>query len=233
MKYKALLFASLVYGSTGPAHSGAFDGTSIQLGIGGSNVSSNVSGTAITDGNGTTLTSLDGTHSEGSFNGITSIGFSKSLGDDGFNLAANLFYLIGNQNAGNITSTYRSSAGQLTESGTVKLQNTWGIAVEPGWNFTTSTLGYAKLAWVNSTYKGNLSADVSNFSDPTRNASSAVYGSKNLNGFGYGLGIKQMLSTNVFAGIDVMGVSYQSYTNYNVSAKPTEWMGFASIGYKF
>lgn len=233
MEYKTLLCASMVYACSNLAYAGTFDGPYAQLGIGGSNVSSKVSGTAITDSNGVTLTSLDGTHSEGSFNGITSIGFSKSLGDVGFNIAANMFYLIGNQNAGNITSTYRSSSGQLTESGTVKLQNTWGIAVEPGWNFTTSTLGYAKLAWVNSTYKGNLSADVSNFSDPTRNASSAVYGSKNLNGFGYGLGIKQMLSSNVFAGIDVMGVSYQSYTNYNVSAKPTVWMGFASIGYKF
>ena len=233
MKYKAMLCASMVYICSNLAYSGTFDGPYAQVGIGGSNVSSKVRGTAITDSNGVTLTSLDGTHSEGSFNGITLVGFSKSLGNDGFNLGANLFYLIGDQNAGNVSSTYRSSAGQLTETGTVKLQNTWGIAIEPGWNFSSATLGYAKLAWVNSTYKGNLSADVSNFSDPTRNASSATTGSKNLNGFGYGVGIKQMLTTNVFAGVDVMGVSYQSYTNYSVSAKPTEWMGFASIGYKF
>ncbi len=229
---KSLIVAALTF--VAPfAFASEFDGLNLQLGIGGSNTSSRVSGTAITDSNGATYTTLDGTHSEGSFNGMTSIGYSKALGSEGFNMAGSLFYVIGNQNAGNVSSTFVGSGGSLTEAGNVKFENTWGVSIEPGWNFAKSSLGFLKLAWVNSTYKGNLSANLTSFSDPTRNATAATYGSKNLNGFGYGLGVKHMLTQNIFAAVDVLGVSYQSYENYGVSAKPSQWMGFASLGYRF
>lgn len=229
---KKLFIAAVAVAST-TAFAGGFDGPFVQLGIGGAGTSSKVSGSNIVnDDTGATLTSLDGTHSQGSFNGLVSAGYSQSIGSAGFNLGANLFYLIGNQNAGNATSNWSQAGYSLSQNGSLKLENTWGISVEPGWNFTESTLGFVKLAWVNSSYKSNLGYS---FTTPNNSYddSASASGSKNINGFGYGIGVKQMLTSNIYAGIDVMGVSYQSWSSDGVSARPTQWMGFASVGYKF
>ena len=233
MKLKKIAIAAALGAASSFATAGGFDGPFVQLGIGGSYTSVKTSNTE--SGNDV---NLNGTASGGSFNGLVSAGYSLDMGAannslKGFNLAANLFYVIGNQKGGSPSSTgintYTNGevVSPATLSGNGKLKNTWGISVEPGWNFTEQTLGYLKLAWVNSTINPNVS-----YSDP--NGSASFSQNANINGFGYGLGAKQLLTKNIYVGVDLMGVTYQTKTMFDgAQFKPSQFMGFASVGYKF
>lgn len=230
MKLKKLAIAAALGAASSFAMAGGFDGPFVQLGIGGSGTWGNVGGVTSSG----TGASVNGTSSQGNVNGLVSGGYSQSIGDAGFNLAANLFYVIGNQNAGNPTASAYNQSEQFGNAFNLqsKLKNTWGISVEPGWNFSKTTLGYAKLAWVNSTLNSNL-----NYTD-TDGDNQNFGGNKNINGFGYGLGVKQMFTDNIYGAIDLMGVTYGSNGIPNApiggtSIKVNQFMGFASIGYKF
>lgn len=236
MKLKKIAIAAAIGAASTFAMAGGFDGPFVQLGIGGAATSTYTQGIAASNSN----VNLNGSSTQGSVNGLVTGGYSQDLGAlsdslKGFNLAANLFYVIGNQNAGNPSSTGLDGWGDTrTLNSTNKLKNTWGISVEPGWNFTESTLGFVKLAWVNTQL--NTAVNYSN-SDGNSGGNGSVDTSKTLNGFGYGIGVKQMLSSNIYAGVDLMGVTYSSYKPSGdfegTSFRPTQFMGFASIGYKF
>ena len=246
MKFQKLAIAAALGAASTLAMAGGFDGPFVQLGIGGSNTYNKVGDMSIVNGG----PSLNGTQSGSSFNGIVSAGYSKDMGAfnqslKGFNLAANLFYVIGNQKSGSNSSTGPDTMDDgtvlsSTLTGNYKLENTWGISVEPGWNFTESTLGYVKLAWVNSYAKSNI-----NYTN-AGGGYAVVNGSKNINGFGYGLGVKHLLTKNIFVGVDMMGVTYGNSFKNTVgdtngdsggqsvaSNKFSQFMGFASVGYKF
>lgn len=235
MKFQNLAIAAALGSASALAVAGGFDGPFVQLGIGGAGTSSKVSGVPASS----TGADLNGTDSQGSFNGLVAAGYSQDLGAlnsslGGLNLAANIFYVIGEQKAGSKTSSgVNQWNDSLTLSGKNKLNNTFGISIEPGWNFTKETLGYLKLAWVNTQLKGTLSYNYVDAGDPAQSTSGSDNSSKNINGFGYGLGVKQMITSNIFASVDLMGVSYQSYKNDGISVKPSQFMGFASLGYKF
>ena len=232
MKMKKIAIAAAIGAASTLAMAGGFDGPFVQLGIGGSSTSTKFSGT-----NG----SFDGTSSQGNFNGLVAAGWSQSIGSQGFNLAANVFYVIGNQNAysknNSESGTENWGTYQSNSNLNNKLKNTFGISVEPGWNFTDSTLGYVKLAWLNSRQTTSYSSTGS----CTNNDGSVCNGwndsesfNKTLNGFGYGLGVKQMVTKNIFAAVDLMGVTYGNVTVVDsVSTKSNQFMGFASVGYKF
>jgi len=237
MKFQKLAIAAALGAASTLAVAGGFDGPFVQLGIGGSATQNKVSDATTNDGG-----NLNGTQSGGSFNGLVAAGYSQDFGAfndslKGFNLAANLFYVIGNQKAGSNSSSWNSTtdAGVVGSlNGNYKLQNTWGISIEPGWNFTDSTLGYVKLAWVNSQAKSNIT-----YSD-TAGGSDWINGNKNINGFGYGLGVKHLVTKNIFVGVDLMGVTYGNSFNNSDSKgdsfaknKFSQFMGFASVGYKF
>lgn len=224
---KRIILAAAIATISSAAFAGSFDGPFVQLGIGGAYTSTKVTG--LTTGSGS---SADGTVSGGSVNGLVAAGYSQEIAASGFNLAANIFYVIGNQKSGSNSSTATNSSNYTASIGTDnKLENTFGISIEPGWNFSKETLGYVKLAWVNTQSKNSIS--FSN-NDPSSSQDAA---NKNLNGFGYGLGIKQMISKDIFAGIDLMGVTYGSNKpggDFSGSGfKPSQFLGFASVGYKF
>lgn len=219
-----VLLASTIFSAS--AMAGGFDGPFVQVGIGGSSTGTKVSNTAV----GTA--SVDGTQTQTSFNGLLAVGYSKSFGE--FNIAGNVFYVAGNQNAGNKTSNGVNSDGESnTETYNSKLKNTFGISIEPGWNFSNSTLGYLKLAWVMSQANTNFT-----YTNNVGGFTTSPSASKNINGFGYGLGLKQMITKNAYAGIDLMAVNYQSYSVTDsvlgsFNNKPTQYMGFVTVGYKF
>lgn len=207
-----------------------FDGPFVQLGIGGSSTKTNLNNfQSSATGAGV------GSVTSGSFNGLVAGGYSQDMGAfnssaKGLNLAANIFYVIGNQNSGSGSGTATRVSDNYTQTlgGNVKLQNTFGIFVEPGWNFTEQTLGYVKLGWLNSRLKAGY-----NYSDndPSSDGGSMT---KAVNGFGYGLGVKQLITKDIFMGVDLIGVAYGSADlGDGVSGKPSQFMGFASIGYKF
>lgn len=231
---KKIIIATVVATISGLAMAeGAFDGPFVQLGIGGSSTSTKLSGTD---------SDLNGSSSQGSFNGLVAAGWSQSIGSEGFNLGANIFYVIGNQNAGEKSSSYNISGpgftANINENAQNKLQNTFGISVEPGWNFTDSTLGFVKLAWVNSradgTYSGSFTCDAPCTLSGATSGSTSTSGTKTINGFGYGLGVKQLVTKNIYLGVDLMGVTYGSANiGEGASAKASQFLGFASIGYKF
>lgn len=222
MTLKKILPAAVMAFAAATASAGGFDGPFVQLGIGGSSTKTTLNG-----GGG------NASSTQGSFNGLAAAGWSQSIGPSGFNLAANLFYVIGNQKAGNWNGTDSGTNYNIVGNYNNKLQNTFGISVEPGWNFTDTTLGYVKLAWVNSKSKfsGTESCTGSGCVNVDYGSGST---SKNINGFGYGLGIKQLITKNVFVGADLMGVTYGSASlGDGDSLKASQFMGFASVGYKF
>lgn len=224
----------------------SFDGMNVQLGAGLSYTHVNASGTQDNSWEGSPL-DLNGSSSASRFNGLFSLGYSKSI--ESINVAANVFYVIGNQSGGGKSSSdsYNVSipdvyTGNLSEnlSSTYQLKNTWGISLEPGYYFSEKALGYLKLAYVNSSLKSTLNC---NASDGYCNNTSAT-SSKNVNGFGYGLGAKYAFTQNVYGAVDLMGITYGSVsTSYNwfpdgeyqnaASFRPTQFLGFISLGYRF
>lgn len=237
MNIKSILVSVGLWLAAGCVAASEFDGPNVQLGLGGSSTTTNVTGFTGMNPN----ASYDYRNTQGSLNGIFALGYSKEIPDaHGLNLAASLFYVLGNQNAGNggKATAWSEGGAQMSESSSSerKLRNTFGISVEPGFNFGHATLGYLKLAWVNS--QQNMVKTYS-LTDPAVGISGVVgefNQTRTVNGFGYGVGMKKILMKNVFLAIDAMGVSYSSAGfggNGTIKSQPTQILGFISIGYKF
>jgi len=225
MNIERLAVAVALAGSATCATAAEFDGPFVQLGIGGSR--------SYTYLNGTRNSVLDGTSSQGNVNGLAAAGYSQSMPDSRLNLAANVFYVIGNQNAGAPSNTVVGANGSNSANTRSTFSNSFGIAVEPGWNFTEHTLGYAKLAWVNSDGAYSTSSTITTLVPPRTIPDSAAT-NKSMNGFGYGFGVKQMLTQDVYLGLDIMGVAYNSSkTSRGATIRPEQFLGFLSIGYRF
>ena len=215
----------ILAGLSVPAMASEFDGPFVQLGVGGSR--------SYTHLNGTRNAVLDGTSSQGNVNGLVAAGYSQSLGSAGFNMAANVFYVIGNQNAGAPSNTVVGTNGSNSANTRSTFSNSFGIAVEPGWNFTEKTLGYAKLAWVYSDGVYSSNSTISTAVPPRTISDSGVI-NKSMNGFGYGLGIKQTIAKDIYLGVDIMGIAYNSSkTSRGVTVRPEQLIGFMSLGYRF
>lgn len=233
----------------------AFDGFNFQLGLGATQSQINTSNT-----NDITVTpnaNINGTTNATSFNGLTSVGYSQSFNNlfKGFNFAGNLFYVIGNQSGGNQTnvtngvSSYDATRSvSETLSGKYKLQNTWGISLEPGYYFSKNILGYLKFAYVNSKLNSSFSCATSDSvclisAEPfLRGATSAFSANKTITGIGYGFGGKYEITKNIYGALDFLYVDYTksnqniawvSTESTNAGFKPQQYMGFVSIGYKF
>lgn len=231
----------------------AFDGFNFQLGIGGTQ--SQVKASNTEDFTLIPNPNINGATAGASFNGITSAGYSKSFDNlfKGFNLAANVFYVIGNQSAGNTNNT---TTGVLADddtlsateklSGSFKLKNTWGIALEPGYYISNNLLGYLKFAYVSSTANASLSCYASDSgclgADGSYANNTSYNINKTINGIGYGFGGKYQITQNVYGALDFLYVDYSSVSQ-NISwaggpvasatFKPQQYMGFMSMGYRF
>lgn len=144
--------------------------------------------------------------------GKLSAGYGYSFG--GFHLSGNVFYVVGDLKSGSL----------LLEDGTTvktKGSNTYGVSIEPGWNVTESTLAYAKLSYVHTT--GKVSADGI---DP-------ISVSRGLNGFGYGVGVKQKLSQSLYGLAEIEQIDFGSTTVEGVKLKPSTFGAYVGVGYKF
>ncbi len=227
---KLILACAIAASSSSVLAAGAFDGPFVQLGIGGVATESNNSYSTRGIYNQVVGNIPGGNTNSGSFLGQILGGYSQSV--DSFNLAANIFYMIGNQDAGSQTYNTRYLSVPISVSNTVKLENTWGISLEPGYYATDKTLGYLKFSWFNSTLKSSPSISALGATD-TGNYSS------NVNGAGFGIGAKQMITNNLYGFLEYQYVTYGS-TNFNttdggvsISAKPSQNYGMVGLGYKF
>ncbi len=215
---KIISFA--IAASISSAFAGSFDGPFVQASIGGVSTE--------TDSNYNTLGLGNRNSSEGAFLGQILAGYSKSF--DQFNLAANIFYNIGDQNSGKNSAAARASGYTGSISQEFTLKNSWGVSLEPGLYVADKTLGYLKLSYYNS----QLNYDVSSsLSGPSVNYSAGFNSSKSMNGIGYGLGLKQMFTDNIYGMVEYQYVQYDTWNDGSISYKPNQNYGWIGVGYKF
>lgn len=104
------------------------------------------------------------------------------------------------------------------------------MSLEPGAYITEKTLGYLKLSYYNSQLNYDVNAALSG---PDINYNSGFNSSKSMNGIGYGLGVKQMFTDNVYGLVEYQHVQYDTWNDGAVSYKPNQNYGWIGVGYKF
>lgn len=114
----------------------------------------------------------------------------------------NIFYLAAEIN-GNLSTTASTGFNREFVNGTfsdtsIKIKNSLGISLLPGYQFTPNTLFYGRLGLTNSEFKVNTSdISLANFS-------------KRRNGFRYGLGIQQSITQRLAVRMDYSRINYKS-----------------------
>lgn len=236
---KLILSAAIAAISGAALAGGAFDGPYVQLGIGGVGTENKVSYQDST----ATILNLVGVNTTqntngGSFVGRIDAGWSQSY--EKFNLGAGLFYIIGNQDAGSNsfskTGTSGSDTATLSGSQSFKLENSWGINLEPGYYITEKTLGYLKFSWFNSTVNANSNIGATyTIGGQSGSIGAGTTTNNTVNGAGFGIGAKQMFTKNIYGYAEYQYVQYGSTTDNNAGAsyKPNQNYGMVGLGYKF
>lgn len=211
MNYKKLAIIAALSAASSGVLAGGFDGPFVQAGIGGAHSRTDIRFTGWFDAN----------ESDSTVNGQIAGGYSKSFGQ--FNLAGSAFYLLGDQRAGE--KTIQDSNGLHKIS--MKLKNTWGISIQPGYNFTPSTLGYLKFGYTQTrgdwTYVNHAS------------------GESTFDGVSYGIGAKHQLAQNLYGYAEIQQTNFNRNkvhmtvdgNHYTDSFKPESLTGFVGIGYQF
>lgn len=235
MKNVRIGLGALLMALAGQATAGAFDGPYVQLGLGGAS-------TEVKTNYPSVLSNLPGFNTGanstgGSFLGQVLAGYSKSF--DAFNIAANVFYNIGNQDAGSNNYNLSGPNGYLTANQSFKMKNSWGVSLEPGVYLAEKTLGYLKLSYYNASLDYNSGASAS-ITSPAYSASTSYSSSSSMNGIGYGIGAKQMFTDNIFGFVEYQYVQYDTWSDsglfgsgYSTSYKPNQNYGWIGVGYKF
>ena len=206
---------------------GSFDGPYAQVGAGFAQLGSNVN-----------ITETGSESNKGGETGVmgnVALGYSYEL-PQSFNIATNIFYNFGSQNSGQYT--YGSGSSNSSYTYQSNLKNIWGVSVEPGYNFGDKSLGFLKLGWASATTSvtsSGVGAGVTGFLPPGTYSGTS-------NGFLYGLGFKQLLTENIFIGVEAYQVAFSTvtqsssstnYGNVTVSQKPNLTYGGINLGYKF
>lgn len=141
-----------------------------------------------------------------------SIGKTKFVGQisGGYSYAINSIFNIA-------ANTFFQFGGQNTvvvDGNSTKMKDIWGLSVEPGAYIGDKALAYAKIGYARAT----LARD---------------YGSNKSNGFLYGVGIKKLMTQNVYAGLEIQQIRFKSETLGGVTSRPTQFSGLVTVGYKF
>ncbi len=193
------------YDSNKNSHPGRFNGVNAQLGLGFAAKSSQ------------SYWPTDGGRYDLSDKGVLSnlsLGYSHNL-NSRFNIATNIFYAFGNDDAGQWVS----------ENYKWKINDIWGVSLEPGYYLNDDGLGYLKLGYASAS------------SEYQHTASNADYG--NTDGFLYGVGFKQFLTNNMYIGLETFQIDFSkskmvvSQAGSNTNNTPSVTYGGLMIGYKF
>lgn len=233
---KKVLYSFLLAPCIG--YAGEFDGAYIQGAVGG--VSSQTTTTYPTALN--VLPGFDINPSKNSSSMVGQILVGYSYGLDRFNLAGSSFYNIGDQVAGtnsySVTNgTYGNITGSITGNQGFKLENTWGINLEPGFYATDDTLAYLKLSYINTVANYNASSSGSvhdSYTHITYTTSSIK--NKSLDGIGYGVGVKHKFSTSLYAYAEYQHVEYSTWKDkalYDTTYSINQNYGWVGLGYVF
>lgn len=236
---KKIVIASLLVAATsGAMADGAFDGVNAQIGLGFASLGGNLNSTdSYTDG--TRSGSSSENVAQNGLLGNVALGYSYGFNKQ-FNLAANVFYNFGSSAAGNANSNYSETNYSESSSVNPTLKNIWGISVEPGYYFSDKSLGFVKLGWAMASTKASWNYS-ENDAGNTSNSNSGNVSFGTSNGFLYGLGFKQLLTDNIYLGIDAYQVDFSSKTSTvsgsdptsSLNVKPKFTYGGITLGYKF
>lgn len=121
-------------------------------------------------------------------------------------LGVGLTYNLGDMKAGTLTGTE------------FKGKDMYSVYVAPGYVLSSDTWLYGKLAY--QAAKVELSGG-------------GATGSANFDGFGYGAGVRALLSRNMYLQIEFMQAAYGEKTVLSANLKPSETYGAIGLGYKF
>ena len=143
-----------------------------------------------------------------------SLGYSKSI--NSLNLAANIHYNFSENNSGRFN-------WPDSEIYATKVKNVWGVSFEPGFYLSKTTLGFAKIGW--------------DWGDGyATNTLTTETLTKNINGFTYGLGLKQLISDKIYIGAEISRTEFIK-ENINIVwatiMQANQTSGLVTIGYKF
>lgn len=198
--------------------SGAFSGPYVSIGAGSQYnniVNSNVKAT-------TGFPSFDQpSASNHGFLGQVSVGYGFNIGQK-FNLSTNLFYNFGDNSVGDIKATfYQDNVKQ-------ELKNSAGISLSPGYYLNDNTLVFFKVGYARADKQYARETQSINLNNP-------------VNGYLWGIGIKHLITNNIFVGADLTKYNYgdgSQATNLRgldvvVSSKAEQTNALISIGYKF
>lgn len=188
-RYAAL--ANTLLAASAPALAGgAFDGINASVGVG---FDSLLTSSAETDptyygpshGPDRSLTTQTEVGQSGSV-GKVELGYSRAL-DGRFNLGVSVFGSFGNRHAGS-----SSMGGETLEQFTLRPR--WGVALEPGYYFGPTSLGYLKLGYASASGRITLLGYDGKF--------------ESAGGPLVGTGFKQMLTDRAYLGVEVYRVNY-------------------------
>jgi hypothetical protein len=181
-------------------------------------------------------TADDGTESASSDVGKSSIipGVDLSYGiplDNNFLLNLGATYDLSKTNLGTAIANLEDNAGDLqTYTEKVTIKDHFSLYIQPTYAFSSSSAVFGKLSY--NFAKGSLT-------ETSTDGPTSFTLSRNIEGFGYGVGLKSLLTNNLYvqveAGIDeydkTTGTDTSNSTTYTF--KPKVVTGKMNIGYKF
>ena len=216
MKIKQITAGVLLSAVFPTAMAGDFDGPFVQIGAGVAN-----SQTAV-DSYWKLPPNVDAKPDKRNFVGQLAAGYSKSFGN--LNLAASVFYVLGDQKSGETRADGGASGG---ERYVFRNEQTWGVSIEPGYYLNKSSLLYARLGYVQT--RGKTKNDFQG---------STYHFNTTYQGFHYGAGARFALSDKLYGLVEIQKLQYRrEYFNEGsdggISMKPESLIGLIGIGYKF
>jgi opacity protein-like surface antigen len=127
-----------------------------------------------------------------------------------------------------IGATYdfdKTKAGKINDGAEgifLTLDKHYSFYVQPSYAINNTSAIFAKLGYHKAEGKISVNYDLETAS-----------GTKDFEGWGYGLGVKTFLTNNVFIQAEASFVDYDKETEDGVGFKPEVASGIISIGYKF
>jgi len=120
-----------------------------------------------------------------------------------------------------VTGTYDfvdANAGKITSTLQLKGKDHYSVNLKPGYALSKDALVYATIGY------NQITASITN-----------VSGTTNFTGIGYGVGAQVMLTSNVFAKVEIQQIQYDSKGTFGgaLNVKPISNVGTVGVGYKF
>jgi hypothetical protein len=100
-----------------------------------------------------------------------------------------------------------------------KGKDLYSLYIEPGFVVSNTTLAYGKLSYQAANGEIKLSSGQTAKDDYA--------------GYGFGVGLRTMLNTNIYLQAEIMQINYNEKTTLGLTAKPSSTQGSFGVGYQF